>query len=237
MQLDLNRLFRTASNTPTARELEGAKRFRRSVGFRYDDAYVTWVHDDPANRRSEHRYGPAVLTRLELDELHLRQEVISADVGPVTRYAESHRATYGGLFLDHLRGGKLCVGFTDQVEPHASRLRRIVSFPSRLLVEHCRFTEDHLFALRDRVTESVDLLRASGVAVRYVASNVQRNRVVVGVFPLNDAVRKVIIDRLEADDAAIELLESERGAILQAESVRTGGGAARATAESSNDIP
>ena len=143
------------------------------------------------------------------------------------RYADSYRETYGGLYLDHPRGGKLCVKFTDQVEAHADRLGSIVFFPSRLLIERCQFTEIRLFAVRDRVTSAWDALAARGAAVRYLALNPQRNRVVVAMFPLNDVTRKAMMDLLQADYAAIEPVEVEQVPRLQA-GVRPATGPTRA---------
>ena len=129
--------------------VEHEAEFRRSIGFRSDEAYIRSV------RRADNsivvpELGNVLLTPEEFEELRVRLE-LEKDVDILVEFFAGNselQKTFGGLYIehyagaeDHKRGGKLVVQLVEN-QVHVQRALELVELnrPDRLQIEWVKFS-------------------------------------------------------------------------------------------------
>jgi hypothetical protein len=103
-----------------------AIRFRTSVGFRADEAYVRQLSGDPSTALGVSLYG-VPLTAAEIAELDKRARNEDLVAGTLTRYGEDHPDDWAGTFIDQAGGGMVVIRFTGDLDEHRFALSKVVN--------------------------------------------------------------------------------------------------------------
>lgn len=178
-------------------------RFRLSSGINADQAYVASLHE-------AHRAGMlpgaslslgVLLTAAEQAELDLRERVLEEDAPAVRAWADEQDAdVYGGLYLDHLGGGRLVVLVTRSESTARTALTTRLRHADRLDVRQVRRALRSLEAVQRRLRAG----GGNGVDIRTTAIDVRRNVVRVGVASDVDAARRTLPSVVPADAVEVE---------------------------------
>jgi hypothetical protein len=109
---------------------------------------------------------------------------------------------YSGMWRDS-DTGHLVIAFVGDVDHRGQLLRQVSDQASVVVVRH-EYRYEELVTAQDRILESLEALRVSGVDVTGVGISDDRNRVVVSVRSLDDATEGMIQDLVEVP-SVIEL--------------------------------
>lgn len=118
------------------------------------------------------------MTQNEEIEMGIRLS-LQDDGRSVEEYVSSKglRGTYGGTYLDHVRGGLLTVGFTSNVDGHRAELMDLVANPQRLEVRQVDYSEDELIARMAEIDSERETLIDLGFDLWELAIDIEANRV------------------------------------------------------------
>ncbi len=163
--------------------LASDKRFRSNYGLNTDDAYMRTLDADPAARSRGADFG-LPLTQAERDglDLRLRAEEATTAIRAYVASTPAANSAYAGTFIRQNEGGLVYVGFTQDVDAHITAIRTRYAYPDRVRGFLAAHTAAALKTLHDRIfTERATLRSADGIDLQTVATNLDGNRIEVGV--------------------------------------------------------
>lgn len=176
-----------ARQSPSATDLRSVVEFRIANGLRSDADWVRQVASDVSAQAGVRAFGVPLMP----DELTaLEQRVRAADgvASAVERYGVEQPAEYGGVFIDHARGGIVVAQFTAGVAEHIRALRALVHPRAPLEVRQVSRTLAELAEIERHVRADLGWLESNGVHVEGF-----------GIRPSLNAIQaKVVTDRAGA---------------------------------------
>lgn len=175
--------------------LQGDIEVRKTLAFRSDRAYVEQLQNSPEDMGTAEFGIP--LTAIERQELGRRQAIVDLFSERMEAAARA-RPDYGGIYMDHPRGGKVVVLTTGNVDAVRAELLGIEpGMADDLVVEHVDVTEQQLIdAMKKVIAESATYFGAE-VAPNRAEPNIHTSSVDVYV-----PAEQVATAAQGADDAA-----------------------------------
>lgn len=149
------------AGSPPLASISTEAEFRRSLGFRSDEAYIEAVRA-AGNSVIVESLGGIVLTPAEFEELQIRLE-IEKDVDTLLAFFESNpelQNAFGGIYIehfagaeDHTQGGKLVLQLVEGHVQSQSVLSRLPSLrhPDRLQIQWVTYSDNELEALFESI--------------------------------------------------------------------------------------
>jgi hypothetical protein len=160
-----------------------ALRLRQTFGFDSSLATIRRAEEDP--RYSADEYG-VPLSKAEIAEMERRAQIQLdlREARHVTR-ADAHSA---GNYLDQAKGALPVFLFTDDPANHINQIRDLVPNRTEFLVRQVTRTRNQLDSVQDKIDDSWDELRASGIDINLTGIDTSGNTVVVGVSKLTPEI-------------------------------------------------
>jgi hypothetical protein len=178
---------------------DASMHFRLTFGLRADPDYVALAAKGGPDFNNLDWGVP--LSAAEASEMQRRLDVQHSLTAAI-QYA-SAQPSYAGAYIDQLQGGMPVFLFTDVAAVDPSKLTAEVDPSSKLAIGAATRTLQELTATQARVSDARDGLRAVGIDVTSVSTNVQTNQVEIRVANLNEktagALRELAPDAVLVD--------------------------------------
>lgn len=107
-----------------------SRRFRETFGLRADEAWISWVANDPSSQESIEQFGVRLLP-WELSQL-IEQTRASTEAGPIILdYARTVPEDWYGSYIDQKHGGTIVAQFFRNTDRHRAALARLLPLSAR----------------------------------------------------------------------------------------------------------
>lgn len=158
---------------------------RTSLGFHASRSYVQSLHDDPERTTRSLQYG-LLLTPTEEKELEARI-ALEEDGDAIRQSFEGIEEFFGGMYLDHQRGGLLVVQVTDLSAFVRDRALAVARYRERIVFEQVSTSYEHLHSIWRELSDRLMTRPDFAAEIHEVYIDQRSHEVIVGTH-------------LEADD-------------------------------------
>ncbi len=177
-------------------EIADAQRWRATMGLRSDEAWVLQVPSIPTTLPEAGAFAHP-LTYDDVTEISARGGSVSEGL---SSFGDRHPGSYGGLWIDHTRGGQTTIAFTSEVAERRAELDDELGV-GRVHVVEVAHSERDLRALQDDV---VAFLRGEDIPFGGVGLQPTINAVAIHLSVLDDASVRPIVERFGTDGICVE---------------------------------
>lgn len=195
----------------TPEQLANAVRFRQEMGLPSDPELVAMM---ACRQDANVDFGGAPITAAEFAEIQRRGRNTDAIIGTVLVYTSRHPDEFGGLYIDHSRGGLLTVLWTARLAEHEAAIRAELQPSAPLAFRQVRWSEKALRALQDRVAADLDWFKDIPAAPGTVGVDVIRNNVEIGISSANPDAAALITAHYAIPEGMITVISDGTGAVM-----------------------
>ena len=186
---------------PDVRDVRDAMRFRETFGLSTDRAAVEAIE---ANRSASRAYGVA-LTASEAAEM-ARRESFAERLSPAVPKLRAE-PTFGGMFIDQARGGKLVVNLVNGSHADKERIAGLVPSDGQVEFRDAKHTLRALDAAYEAMNAALPALESRGLVIHEVELSERENVLRVGLDRLDEAWIAEVEDVL--DPGIVEFFEAD----------------------------
>lgn len=118
---------------------------------------------------------------------------------------------FGGLYVDQSKKGVVTISFSKnlkQMNKEINDIRKIFDNDSKIKFKQVQRSEKQLDEIHSTVLSKKHELKEQGINVTTIYSDIQRNKVIIGIYPFDSTARDSLVNIFGSD---IEVIESDGG--------------------------
>lgn len=181
-------------------------RFWENLGLKHDVDYVQQIIENKQIHNNE--FG-VILTNEEVNNLKDRVVFQNKVVSLVREYFNNinKEELLGLLYVNQRNGGTIHIGLTapiDQQSQIVADLKSIINNDQMVNFFEARYSESTLKQKHDEITNSLEELKALGITVTHIETNVFSQTVDVGINEYNPSNIKILENKFGKDIITVE---------------------------------
>ncbi|WP_297990687.1 hypothetical protein [uncultured Anoxybacillus sp.] len=193
-------------------ELKRNIEYRKKMGLNHDPVYVSNLITSKKVTQSYEKHG-VWLTEDELEEIENRIKYQEEKIPLILEYIRNNISSsdFGGLYVDQSKKGVVTISFSKnlkQMNKEINDIRKIFNNDSKIKFKQVQRSEKQLDEIHSTVLSKKRELKEQGINVTTIYSDIQRNKVIIGIYPFDSTARDSLVNIFGSD---IEVIESDGG--------------------------